>query len=1010
MTRFICIHGHFYQPPRENPWLNEVELQPSAHPFHDWNERVTAECYLPNSSSQILDPESRIVDIVSNYEHISFNFGPTLLSWLSAERPQLYSAILEADRASQRHFSGHGSALAQVYSHGIMPLANDRDKSTEVKWAVADFEHRFGRKPEGMWLAETAVDIETLEALAAESILFTILAPHQAHSVRPMGEPGWQTLEPGSVDTTMAYRCPLPSGRTIDLFFYNGAISHEIAFGDLLRDGEGFAQSLLDTFPKQSPGPALTHIAVDGETFGHHHRFGDMALSYCLRHIRAGKEPRITVYGEFLELNPPTHEVQIAEHTSWSCAHGTARWAEDCGCSTGAHPEYDQRWRTPLRWATTWLSDQLAGIFEAGGKRLFKDPWAARDHYIYVVLDRSRENILAFLKRNGTGSMPSDEDRVQALKLCEMQRHALLMQASCGWFFDDISGLEPVQNMRSAARAMQLARETGGPDLEPEYTRILKQARSNDSACGNGKRVYEQRVQPAVKDVADFQQPSPGLLGKRRSGVLMHLTCLPSPYGTGDLGPEAQRFADWLGRASQTYWQILPLNPTDEATGHAPYSSSSAFAGNPLLVSPDLLASDGLLDPEQLHPRPDFPNTTVDFKAVTAWKTPLLDSAAGRITAGARRENFRRFCEENRSWLDDFALYRALKTQLGQAAWTQWPAELRDRNPDALGQSKTQLKHKILHVKALQFLFFDQYSRFRAHCNAAGLKLFGDLPIYVTLDSADVWANPNLFQLDENRQPIFVSGVPPDYFSETGQLWGNPVYQWEHHTETGFAWWMRRMEHTLKLFDLVRVDHFRGLVGYWKVPAHDETAVNGTWEPGPGDRFFTALMDRFDPLPVVAEDLGTITDDVRETMQRFGFPGMRVLLFAFGPDFETNPYAPHNHIPDCVVYTGTHDNNTTRGWFENEIDEDTRSRVERCVGNPLTPDTVSRALTELAMNSKAKTVIVPMQDLLGLGQEARMNHPALRSGNWLWRAASGQISDPLADKLAQITTSTGRNR
>ncbi|HEX2229154.1 MAG TPA: DUF3536 domain-containing protein [Candidatus Binatia bacterium] len=499
MERYICIHGHFYQPPRENPWLESIELQDSAYPYHDWNERITAECYAANSVSRILDVEGRIERLVNNYAKISFNFGPTLLSWLESKAPQVYLAILQADRESQRNFSGHGSALAQAYNHMIMPLASSRDRRTQVCWGIADFEHRFRRKPEGMWLPETAVDLETLEILAEAGIKFTILAPHQAGRVRRIGESAWHDFSGGRIDPTRAYEQRLPSGRKIALFFYDGPVSRAVAFEGLLSRGEHLANRLLGIFSENRRRSQLAHIATDGESYGHHHRFGDMALAYALNHIESNRLAKLTNYGEFLERNPPTHEVEVVPKTSWSCFHGIDRWRSNCGCNSGGHPGWNQEWRTPLRNALDWLRDRTVAPFERAALPLFESPWAARDDYIKVVLDRSAENVEGFFARHA-GRPLRPEEKTAALKLMELQRHAMLMYTSCGWFFDELSGIETVQVMQYAGRAVQLAQELFGDSLETSFVARLADARSNIPEQGNGGRIYENFVKPAQVD------------------------------------------------------------------------------------------------------------------------------------------------------------------------------------------------------------------------------------------------------------------------------------------------------------------------------------------------------------------------------------------------------------------------------------------------------------------------------------------------------------------------------
>ncbi len=504
MSRFVTIHGHFYQPPRENAWLEEIEVQDSAAPYHDWNERVSAECYAPNTAARILGAEDRIVAIVNNYASISFDAGPTLLAWMERAAPETYRAILEADKAARDRFRGHGSAMAQVYNHVIMPLATSRDKRTQVLWGVRDFESRFGRRPEGMWLPETAVDLESLDIMAEHGLTFTVLAPHQAAEVREDGK-AWRAVDGGRIDPKRPYLCRLPSGRTIALFFYDGPISHDIAFGDVLRNGEGFARRLAGTFSAASaaPGPSgrpeLVHIATDGESYGHHHRFGEMALAYALHYIEKNGLAEVTVYADYLERFPPTDEVRIRENTSWSCGHGVERWRGDCGDSSGAHPGWNQKWRAPLREAMTWLGERAGRVFEAELAPLAPNPWRVRDDYIRVVLDRSPQSVESFLADHIKQPL-TPADKVRVLKLLEMARHAMLMFASDGWFFDDISNVETVQIIQYAARVLQLARDAGGADLEAEFLGLLEGAKSNVPRHKNGAVVYDALVRPAVVD------------------------------------------------------------------------------------------------------------------------------------------------------------------------------------------------------------------------------------------------------------------------------------------------------------------------------------------------------------------------------------------------------------------------------------------------------------------------------------------------------------------------------
>lgn len=538
-NKYVCIHGHFYQPPRENPWLNSVEKQDSAYPFHDWNHRITAECYARNSASRFLDHRGRIIGIVNNYARMSFNFGPTLLEWMEKNSPDVYEAILQADRESMKRFSGHGSAIAQVYNHMIMPLANRRDKETQVKWGIRDFEKRFNRYPEGIWLGETAVDTETLEVLADNGIKFTILSPYQAKRFRSLnfkpepakvveeepalvaetqtteGKPektkahkkeakkqwdGWHDAVGAKIDPRNAYLCKLPSGRTINLFFYDGPISQGIAFERLLDNGEVFAQRLLEQVANDQDETKMIHIATDGETYGHHHHFGEMALSYCLQEIEKSDKANLSIYGEFLEKHPPEFEVQIIENTSWSCYHGVERWRSNCGCNTGGRAGWTQEWREPLRNSFDWLRDELVPLFEDQMKEFVQDPWEVRNDYIEVIFNRSRENVDAFLQKHVHKPLEKNQ-QVKLLKLLEMQYHAMLMFTSCGWFFDEVTGIESMQDIMYAARAIQLAKEVSGQDYQPQYLQLLAKAKSNIPELKDAANAYEQFVRPAIVDM-----------------------------------------------------------------------------------------------------------------------------------------------------------------------------------------------------------------------------------------------------------------------------------------------------------------------------------------------------------------------------------------------------------------------------------------------------------------------------------------------------------------------------
>jgi len=500
MSKHVCIHGHFYQPPRENPWLEAIERQDSAHPYHDWNARITAECYSQNGASRILDAEGFIERIVNNYSRISFNFGPTLLSWMEEKAPSNYASILAADERSRERFQGHGSAIAQAYNHMILPLSSSRDKGTQISWGIRDFERRFSRPPEGMWLPETAVDLESLDMMAAAGISFTILSPYQALRVRKIGAKGWHDVHDSGIDPSMAYTQKLPSGREIAIFFYDGPVARAVAFERLLHDGASFAARLRGAFSDARSWPQLAHIATDGESYGHHHRFGDMALAKALDSFEKSEEVELTNYGSFLERHPPTQEVEIKESSSWSCVHGVERWRSDCGCNSGGNQGWNQQWRGPLREALDWLRDELAALHEARAGERFKDPWKARDEYIGVILDRSDGNVDEFLAAHGHRP-PSGEEVVACLSLLEIQRHAMLMYTSCGWFFDELSGIETIQVVHYAARAVQIAKEVAGADLEGPFLERLEKAKSNIPAMGDGRRIYDKVVRPSMLDM-----------------------------------------------------------------------------------------------------------------------------------------------------------------------------------------------------------------------------------------------------------------------------------------------------------------------------------------------------------------------------------------------------------------------------------------------------------------------------------------------------------------------------
>ncbi|MFH1139143.1 MAG: DUF3536 domain-containing protein [Pseudomonadota bacterium] len=503
--KYFCIHGHFYQPPRENPWLGIIEAQPSARPFHDWNERVCRECYAPNARARVMGERGLTSRLINNYEYMSFNFGPTLLSWLEKSQHWTHDRILEADRNSRKRFAGHGSALAQVYNHIIMPLASRRDKLTQIRWGRADFVSRFGREPEGMWLAETAVDLATLSLMAREGIKFTILAPDQAKEIRPLADAKnqgkWIDVAGGKIDPRRAYRVFVDEARKkfIDVFFYDGPVSRAVAYEGLLSAGEWLLGRIKSALGEENETVRLVNLATDGESYGHHFKFGDMALAWVFDHLDKKAEVQPINYGAFLEAFPPEHEVRILENTSWSCAHGVERWRSDCGCSVGQKPGWNQKWRAPLRAGLDWLAGEMAEIFSKRGDALLRDPWSARDDYIAVLLRPEDEVRDSFLALHQTRPLTPAE-RVEVFTLLESQVMSMFMFTSCGWFFDDISGLEPVQNLKYAARGIDLLRPFGGPDLEAGLLERLALAKSNDPEYYDGVDVYRKMVLPSRMD------------------------------------------------------------------------------------------------------------------------------------------------------------------------------------------------------------------------------------------------------------------------------------------------------------------------------------------------------------------------------------------------------------------------------------------------------------------------------------------------------------------------------
>lgn len=494
----------------------------------------------------------------------------------------------------------------------------------------------------------------------------------------------------------------------------------------------------------------------------------------------------------------------------------------------------------------------------------------------------------------------------------------------------------------------------------------------------------------------------------RSSGILLHPTSFPSRYGIGDLGLEAYQFIDFLSSSGQKYWQILPLTPP--SVGNSPYMSFSTMAGNPLLISPDILREKGLLTEEDLKDIPDFAGDQIDFAAVYSWKIPILRKAAQNFkkAPSVLQKRFQGFCWSKGFWLEDYALFMALLESQGQPVWTNWPREIRQRHGDTINYFRHELGEEMYFHKFLQFEFLQQWSDLKRYCNHLNIQIIGDLPIYVAQNSSDVWAHPEVFKLDsETGNPTEVAGVPPDYFSATGQLWGNPIYNWEHLQNTGFDWWVRRLKEVLELVDIVRIDHFRGLEAYWSVPAGETTAMNGRWVKAPGYALFDTIRDRLGKLPIIAEDLGDIDPPVLEMRDHYEFPGMKILHFAFG-DNAGNPYLPFNVDRNCIIYTGTHDNNTSVGWFAENASDYEKDRLQQFLGG-FGEEGIAWDLIRLAYSSVANQAIVPLQDVFSLGSDARMNTPSSPEGNWGWRYRSEALTEEYSQKLRNLGELFGRS-
>ncbi len=977
---YICIHGHFYQPSRVDPWTRRWDPQPSAGPFRDWNDRIASECYAPNAAARLLDGGGNTRVLRNTYADIQFDFGPTLLDWLGHNRPVILEALRTADRDSITRF-GRGSAMAQPYHHPILPLCDDADRRTEVAWGLAVFRRVFGRDAEGMWLPETAVDTPTLEVLAAQGVTFVVLAPRQIAEVERA--PG--VLGPAAEGEAAgrAYRIPLPSGREIVAVGYDHHTSNAVAFHGALHHGGQFAERLV----RAAGRTGLALVATDGESYGHHHAHGEMALAYAAQQIDARGDVALTNLASWLAHHPPTLTARIREGSSWSCAHGLGRWKADCGCQADPSRGWHQRWRAPLRSALEGLRDHARAALAESGAALFTDAAAARDAYGEVL---GRPDRFADWYAPWGGQHPDPE---RARQWLDAQVDLLAMFTSCAWFFDEATGLEPRQNLRHAGAAVGRIRALTGVDLAPAFIAAVSEIPAN---LGSRSLVETVEVAAAPR-AAESLTPGGISASDRRAGLLQPVSALDGAGPIGDLDG-AIPLVDWLAAAGMGAWQVLPLNPTD-ALG-SPYTSASALAGNPDLVGLEGLFHAGLLPQGACLPRTD----AVDYAAARQLKRPRVFAAARTLLARGRHpwsEDLRRFMDAAK-WAQETALFMALRAANGGTPWWEWPEPLRRRAPAALAKAQTQHAEQIAEWQAALYLFERQWKGVRRHAAARGVKLIGDVPIYVGEDSVDVWANQKLFQLEPSGRAAEVAGAPPDAYSEAGQRWGNPLYDWEAMAAADYRWWIERVRRGLEHCDVLRLDHFIGFSRYWAIPSEDPDARGGRWRPGPGRAVFDAIAGALGRLPFIAEDLGSVDAATEVLRDGLGLPGMKVMVFGLDGN-PRNPHHPQNHPRLSVAYPSTHDSETAAGWWVSRShDERVRLRGELSLrqGRPVT------GLVDTVLAGPACWAVLPMQDVLG--DTARTNTPGTVEDNWVWRQPAGVLRRPLADSLRRRIRRAGR--